>query len=166
MTTADAVLGDLALLAQSIVDDDSLVEGNRIDLAERLAVAEQIASTLSGIAARLTDELGDLMESNDEQVGPWHVRRSVKWTRTRSQEDARNDGRAVIVRRLALDRATGELNPAVAATVQEAIDHVFRCYSVNLTYGGMKALGLDVDEYETKARAGWKIDLIRDGGAE
>lgn len=160
----DAALADVALIVEAYADTPALTDGDRLALAERLALLDRVNAALNAAAGHVTDALADLMESNDERVGRWAVTRKTKWSRTRDQAAAREDARRVIVNDLALDRESGALNPTVARVADEAIGRVYDAFSVNLTYGGMKHLGLDVDEYEVKSRAGWSIALHNLGG--
>lgn len=159
----DAAIADVALLTETIADDPALVAGDRETLADRLALLDRVNAALNGAAGHVTDTLAELMESNDERIGRWWVTRKRRWSRTRDQAAAREDGARVIVTRLALDRTTGTLDPVVARIAGEAVAEVMRSFSVNLTYSGLKALGLDPDEYEAKQAAGWAVNIADHG---
>ena len=158
-TDLDGVLGDVALLVENLATDSGRLadDGDRGALLDRLILVDRIVNALNGIASDVTFALASLMEANDEHIGNFIVRRKTKWTHRRDQDAARHDGREAIVQRLALDRATGEVNQAVAQTVREAIDTVYRAYSVSMSATGLRDLGLDPDEYDQRARAGWSI---------
>lgn len=99
-------------------------------LAERLAIARLLSAKLGPAIIELSAELAARMEADDVEVpGVGVLRRSWKrrseWANDTSGEDLRRDVRDAVVRDLALDLRTGELDTVTRNIAGAAVDAVF-----------------------------------------
>lgn len=79
----------------------------------------------------------------------------VEWDRDR----ARTVVIAEVVRQIALDPVTGELDPVKRWAATEALARIQHAYTLGDPKMGMSHLGLDGREYRATTPQGWKVDV-------
>lgn len=140
---------------------DHCDEGTLDDLARRLDVVIDIVARATGMNAVLQMAIAERMEEDTQQVPyGWLSRRQRRSTAGSDWEGARMVGKDEIIRRVALDIATGEVRSDWKAVAIRTIEMLDRTFSIEgLKLSGFRALGLDPDEYLVRKNAGWEVKV-------
>jgi hypothetical protein len=151
-----------AWLGRTDVTEDATVN----DLGFRLHAVDTILAAFTEHRQALAIALAETMETDTVTVPHvGQVRRtwkagSAQW----DTETVRRDIREKILRRVALDPSTGELNPVWRGVAANTIEWVARTWGLNApktgTDSGIRALELDVDNYRSFGAGRWEVKVV------
>lgn len=147
---------DLTLISEGTTSDLS----KRLDLLYRLSTASRL----------LQDEIVDTLSASMEEdtltiAGLGNVVRKPKFSSTWINDDSRermlDDAVRAIINKVALDKMTGEVHPALSNAVRETFNLLDASFSIGADpkAGFRKQLGLAADEYRAKRRTGFSIAI-------
>lgn len=164
----DSLLTALLLLVHRLdTPAQKVLDGTLGELARRLEQVQAVTLHLTRLASDLSDDLGARMETDVVEAadGLWLTREaktSVRWDADRVHADVRS----AILRRLGLDRASGEMRSDWQTIASDALVLWQRAFSTGSPKvgkdGALRAdFGLDPDDYRTSSPAGFKITLRR-----
>jgi hypothetical protein len=163
--TAETHLGTIleatAALTPMDITDDATVN----DLGFRLYAVDTILAAFEEKHAELVQALADTMESDRVEVphvGVIH-REWKPGSATWNSESVRRDVLSRVVARVALDPATGEIDPVRKFAAQETFTWLARTWGLNAPkYGrdsGLRELGLNVDNYRSYGGGKWAVSV-------
>ena len=151
MDTLAVQARDLIALAQ----ESDVTDGELVDLARRLATANAAMACLKSIAEALTMELAARVESETTTVEGFgliergYSRRSA-WAQSDSADLLRHDLGEAVVAKVALDLATGELDPVKRNIARAAVSELWEVLpAFSSLKRGAHRLGIHIDEYRT-----------------
>lgn len=171
MTTTDpsATLAK-ALKSLEGLDPFMIAEGTPSDLARRLDLLYRLSSTIKLAQDELVETLSASMEEDSLTInGVGNVVRKPRFSSTWINEDSReqmfDDAVRAIIKKVALDKMTGEVHPALSNAVRETFNLLEASFSIGADpkAGFRKQLGLQADEYRSKRRTGFSIAIEEPG---
>jgi hypothetical protein len=155
----DALLAQLSATVAAL-DDPAALSLPAKDLAALVAGVDDALRSLASLHRLLSAELVVIADSwpiglpdgrsvdRDPGKPGWNVPDAPRLlTHSRDQ----------VVRRIALDRSTGEVDPVLRAVVGEALDAFVSAWSIQPKWTGLAALGLSLDEYRERRPAQPKV---------
>lgn len=155
-----------ALKALESVQPDSITEGTTADLGQRLNLLYSIQAATRILVDEVTDSLGNRMEEDTMTIaGIGQVVRkprfSNSWMHDDSREQMLDDAVRAIIAKLAVDKMTGEVHPAISNAVRETFNLVEACFSIGADpkVGFRKQLGLQTDIYRAKRQTGFSLSI-------
>lgn len=157
-------------IAQILKDTDSVLidevsEGSLDDLATRLDLVARTVSQLKVISDILTEDIASRMEDDTAITGVGVLQRksrsSSTWIDDTSRERMMDDTISAIIRRVAVDPATGEVHQPLANTAREVwrITQDAFSFTPDPKVAFRKVLGLTPDEYRSKRLSGYTISI-------
>lgn len=167
MTTTDpsATLAK-ALKSLGGLDPNTISEGTPPDLARRLDLLNRISVTARALVDEIVETLSASMEEDSIVIaGIGNVVRKPKFSSTWIHEDSReqmfDDAVRAIIQKVALDKMTGEVHPALSNAVRETFNLLDSAFSFGADpkTGFRKNLGLQADIYRAKRRTGYSIAI-------
>jgi hypothetical protein len=167
MPTADPS-STLAKALKSIegLDLNTITEGSPPDLARRLDLIVRIQSATRLLQDEIVESLAASMEEDSVTItGVGRLvrkpRYSSTWIDEASRERMFDDAVRAIISRLAVDKMSGEVIPALSNTVRETFNLLDAAFSFGADpkTGFRKQLGLQTDEYRAKRRTGFSIAI-------
>jgi hypothetical protein len=160
-----ATLGT-ALTAIQTVRPNDITEGTLTDLGERLMTLYTIQAETRSLIEELTESIGLTMESDTMSIdGVGKVVRkprfSSTWIDDASRERMMEDATRAIIKKLAVDRVTGEIHSGLAQTIRETVSFIESSFSIGADpkTGFRKQLGLATDEYRAKRQTGFSLAI-------
>lgn len=149
-----------------IISLEKLTEGTLQELAQRLEMCYSIASVIRNMTDELQEDIAARMEDNTASISGVGLierkpRTSSTWIDDTSKERMMDDAISAIIRRVAVDPATGEVHPPLANAARE----VWRLTQDSFSFTGdpksafRKVLGLAPDEYRAKRVTGYTISI-------
>lgn len=153
----DRYHGFLALVGSLYGDGPPITEGDTAELAQALWLSNTLKARLGELVTELEEELAARMETdvldfpNLGRLERTYDERSA-WREKDSAAVLRRDLRERIAQKLAMDRGTGDINPAVRSTVREAIEMVWEAIP---SFSSLKRAGhnlVDMENYRTTTR--------------
>lgn len=165
MEQTNKILDEL-VFKMKIISLESLTEGNLQELAQRLDMCYSLANLLKYMTDALQEDIAARMETDTTEIhGVGLVQRKVRtsstWIDDSSKERMMDDAISAIVRRVAVDPATGEMHAPLANAARE----VWRLTQDSFSFGAdpktafKKVLGLAPDEYRAKRATGYTISI-------
>jgi len=155
-----------ALTAIQTVRPNDITEGTLTELGERLMALYTIQSETRLLIEELTETIGLSMESDTMSIdGVGKVVRkprfSSTWIDDASRERMMEDATRSIIKKLAVDRATGEIHSGLAQTIRETVSFIEASFSIGADpkTGFRKQLGLATDEYRAKRQTGFSLAI-------
>lgn len=167
MTTTDSST-TLAKALKSLegIDPTLITEGTPSDLARRLDLLSRLVSASRLLQDEITESLSASMEDDSLVIaGVGNVVRKAKysstWIHDSSREQMFDDAVRVIVQKLATDKMTGEVHPALSNAIRETYNLLDSSFSFGADpkTGFRKQLGLQPDEYRAKRQTGFSISI-------
>lgn len=153
-----------ALLA--IEADTSLDDGTLTELAQRYDLATRAASVLEAIVVRLSNAVAERMENDEMEVAgvgklARKPRTSSVWIDDTSRERMLEDTINAIVRRVAVDPASGEVHQPLAMVAREVwrLTNDAFSFTADPKVPFRKVLGLRPDEYRSKRVTGYRVTV-------
>lgn len=158
--------------ALSIAHADSVSEGLLPELAQRLDIIDTVLAALGIMREALTIELAARMEADEIEVpGVGYLTRiertsSGTWKYDGAREQMFSDLKGALASRLAVDPATGEVNPALRRLITLTVDEMLEAISVgNPKAAFRKRYGLDPHDYRTAGDVtGYKVAVVHNEG--
>lgn len=148
------------------IDPITISEGTPSDLARRLDLLSRLVSFCRLLQEEITESLSASMEEDTLSIaGVGNVVRKPKYSSTWLNDDSReqmfDDAIRVIVQKLATDKMTGEVHPALSNAIRETYNLLDSSFSFGADpkTGFRKQLGLQADEYRSKRRTGFSIAI-------
>jgi len=151
---AEALLASLAVLRG--YNPDEWTEGSHFDLALKLGRAEELISLLQERREWLQLVLADSMEA-DEEVTPVgvlhrHEKERSTWRYPEAGKQMRDDLAAAVAHEVALDVATGEVDPmkrnVALHTLRTAYEAIPSFSSIKVA--GLKRFRLRMEDYRSR----------------
>lgn len=167
MTTTDPSV-TLAKALKSIegIDPFTISEGAPPDLARRLDLLYRLSSATRILQDEIVESLSASMEDDTITIaGVGNLVRKPKFSSTWINDDSREqmfeDAVRAIIKKVALDKMTGEVHPALSNAVRETFNLLEASFSIGADpkAGFRKQLGLQTDEYRAKRRTGFSIAI-------
>lgn len=149
---------------QTLLDLVDPTDGSTDELAERYLAARALANELTAIGDAIELELAARMETDEVAVAGVGVlvRRPEKrsaWRDKHASAEFRYQTGLAIVREIALDIATGELEPVKRNVAQATIDLAFEVIpAFSSVKARGRALGIHPDEYRTSSEV-YKVTI-------
>jgi hypothetical protein len=167
MTTTDpSVTLAKALKAIEGIDLNLIAEGSPPDLARRLDLLTRLTTATRLLQDEIVESLAASMEEDTMSItGLGNLVRKPKFSSTWINEDSReqmfDDAVRAIIQKVALDKMTGEVHPALSNAVRETFNLLDAAFSFGADpkTGFRKQLGLQADEYRSKRRTGFSIAI-------
>ena len=165
MKELDNHLADV-LQAIEVLSTDTMTEGTLNELVRRLELCHRMTATLRDKIDALNEDIAARMENDTATIaGVGTVQRkprtSSTWLDDTSRERMMDDAISAIIRRVAVDPATGEMHAPIANAARE----VWRLTQDSFSFGAdpkaafRKVLGLAPDEYRAKRTVGYTIAI-------
>ena len=165
MTDQTTTLGDLYQQINEI-NIDEVSEGTLTDVARRLDLCHRMTTQLKLIIDVLTEDVASRMEDDTTSItGVGVLQRKPKtsstWIDDTSKERMMDDAIHAIIRRVAVDPASGEVHPPLANVARE----VWRLTQDSFSFTAdpktafRKVLGLAPDEYRAKRVTGYSVAI-------
>jgi hypothetical protein len=155
-----------ALKSLEGIDPMTITEGTPSDLARRLDLLSRLVATSKLLQEELTESLSASMEEDSLSIaGVGNVVRKARYSSTWINDDSReqmfDDAVRVIIRKLATDKMTGEVHPALSNAIRETYNLLDASFSFGADpkTGFRKQLGLQPDEYRAKRQTGFSIAI-------
>jgi len=167
MTTTDpSVTLAKALKSLESIKPTLVSEGTPPDLARRLDLLYRLSSATRLLQDEIVEALSASMEDDSMVIaGIGNVVRKPKFSSTWLNDDSReqmfDDAIRAIIQKVALDKMTGEVHPALSNAIRETfhlLDSAFS-FGADPKTGFRKNLGLQPDEYRSKRRTGFSIGI-------
>lgn len=167
MTTTDpSVTLAKALKSLEGIKPTLVSEGTPPDLARRLDLLYRLSSATRLLQDEIVEALSASMEDDSMVIaGIGNVVRKPKFSSTWLNDDSReqmfDDAIRAIIKKVALDKMTGEVHPALSNAIRETfalLDASFS-FGADPKAGFRKNLGLQPDEYRSKRRTGFSIGI-------
>jgi hypothetical protein len=167
MTTTDPSV-TLAKVLKSLegLDPTLISEGTASDLAKRLDLLYRLSTASRLLQDEIVDTLSASMEEDSLSIaGIGNIVRKPKFSSTWLHDDSRgqmfDDAVRAIIQKVALDKMTGEVHPALSNAVRETFNLLDSAFSFGADpkAGFRKQLGLASDEYRAKRRTGFSIAI-------
>jgi hypothetical protein len=165
MTDVNQQLAGIVGLLESI-SLDTVTEGTLKELAQRLTMCQQIKLLISNITDELNQDIAARMEEDTTSITGVGVvqrksRTSSTWLHDSSREQMMDDAISAIIRRVAVDPATGEMHAPLANTAREVwrLTQDAFSFTADPKTGFRKVLGLAPDEYRAKRVTGYTISI-------
>jgi hypothetical protein len=144
----------------------AITDGTLKDLAQSLELCFRINAQLREITDVLQEDIAARMEDDTASIAGVGIvqrkpRTSSTWLDDSSRERMMDDAISAIVRRVAVDPATGEMHPPLANAARE----VWRLTQDAFSFGAdpktafRKVLGLAPDEYRAKRVTGYTVSI-------
>jgi hypothetical protein len=157
---------DELLFKMKIISFESLTEGTLPELAQRLDMCQSLTSVLKYMTDALQEDIAARMEDDSTTItGVGVVQRKAKtsstWIDDTSRERMMEDSIRAIIRRVAVDPATGEMHAPLANVARE----VWRLTQDSFSFTAdpksafRKVLGLAPDEYRSKRVTGYTVAI-------
>lgn len=167
MTTTDpSVTLAKALKSLEGIDPNNVAEGTTPDLARRLDLLHRLTTATRLLQDEIVESLSASMEEDTMTItGVGQVVRKPKFSSTWIDDDSRermfDDAVRSIIKKVALDKMTGEVHPALSNAVRETFNLLEASFSIGADpkAGFRKQLGLQSDEYRAKRRTGYSIAI-------
>lgn len=167
MTTTDpSVTLAKALKSLEGLDLTLISEGTPSDLARRLDLLYRLSTATRLLQDEIVESLSASMEEDSLSItGVGNVVRKPKFSSTWINDDSReqmfDDAVRAIIKKVALDKMTGEVHPALSNAVRETFNLLEASFSIGADpkAGFRKQLGLQADEYRSKRRTGFSIAI-------
>jgi hypothetical protein len=165
MTDTSALLADtLSIIAG--ISERTLLDGSLEELASRLEAAQKLQTETRAMIDALSDAIASRMEQDVANIaGLGTVQRRAKtsstWIDESSRERMMDDAISAIIRRVAVDPATGEMHPPLANCARE----VWRLAQDSFSFSAdpkaafRKVLKLAPDEYRSKRVTGYTVTI-------
>lgn len=140
----------------TLAAEGDVTDGELSALAHRLHTARTAIAALTSVVEALTMEVAARVEDDETIVAgygsSWSIARGYKRTSTWSQPDSaellRHDLGEAVVAKIALDVATGELDPAKRNIARAAIAELWEVLpAFSSLKAGAKRLGIHIDQY-------------------
>jgi cysteinyl-tRNA synthetase len=165
MTTIDTQLAEV-LTSLELLQAETMTEGSLNELVRRLDLCQRMTSNLRDKIDELNEDIASRMEDDTATItGVGVVQRKARtsstWLDDSSRERMMDDAISAIVRRVAVDPATGEMYAPIANAARE----VWRLTQDAFSFGAdpktafRKVLGLAPDEYRAKRVTGYTISI-------
>jgi hypothetical protein len=149
------------------LEDPDLVEGDRAELAARLAQIQHAKNLIASCSASVEKFLADLMETDEEVCGDHLARR--RWYQPGGwlMDDVRHAVRPAVTIRACTDPTTGEVHDEALPYVEAAYDLTLATYTITPKAGsrdkggGLRGLNLNPNLYR-KDSAGmgrWNVHV-------
>lgn len=155
-----------ALKSLEGIDPTTITEGTPSDLARRLDLLSRLTASCRLLQDEITESLSASMEEDSLVIaGVGNVVRKAKfsstWLHDSSRERMFEDAIHVIISKLAMDKMTGEVHPALSNTIRETYNLLDQSFSFGADpkTGFRKQLGLQPDEYRAKRQTGFSISI-------
>lgn len=171
MTTTDPSVA-LAKVLKNLesITPTAIAEGTPSDLARRLDLLYRLSSATRLLQDEIVETLSASMEDDSMVIaGVGNVVRKPKFSSTWLNDDSReqmfDDAVRAIIKKVALDKMTGEVHPALSNAVRETFNLLDSAFSFGADpkAGFRKQLGLAPDEYRSKRRTGFSIGIEETG---
>jgi len=135
--------------------------GSRTDLVERLAALQSITSMVPHIRAAHEKALAELMERDDETIAGMEVHRTRPLTNTWTGPMV-DDARRAVLRRLAVNEVTGEIDEQRYEVLARGWEAAARCFrqggdTVRLT--ALDSYAFNARDYRSQTPGPWKIHV-------
>jgi len=131
--------------------------------AVRLDLARQVQTVVNAIVDDCNDRIATLMESDYESIPDlgWLVRTPKPDSTAGSNwSGIREDGKRAIVRKVAVDHATGEIRPDWRHVAEATLDLTDRCLGLGAGKVGFRSiLHLDPDDYMVYTSRGFEVRI-------
>ena len=164
-TNPEKAIGGALEYVQAIVIDE-LCDGTTSDIARRLDNLQQLAWQTRELIDQLTEQLAERMEQDEMVIaGVGRVVRKRRTSSTWIDEDSRermmDDAMSAIIRRVAIDPASGEVYAPLANTARETFRLINDAFSLGADpkVAFRKVLGLQPDEYRSKRVTGYNVTI-------
>lgn len=161
----DTTLSDLAA-ATDQANPPQAADGTIDDLARRLDLIERIQAVLREMHEHVTETLIAEMEDETVLTGSGMLRRverrgSSKWNDDDAADRMRSDIVRAIADDIALDVATGEMDPMKRNVASAAVSSLLADLgkSWRLLVAGQRRLGVWENEYKTSGAVTYRVEL-------
>ncbi len=165
MEQTNKILDELVFKLK-IISLEDLTEGTLQELAQRLATCNALTSVLKYVTDALQDDIAARMETDTAEVsGVGMIQRKARtsstWIDDSSKEQMMDDAISAIIRRVAVDPATGEVHPPLANAAREVwrLTQDAFSFTADPKTAFRKVLGLAPDEYRAKRVTGYTISI-------
>lgn len=166
MKDTDNTLRDMLALATQVAASPDTTEGTLAELAARYDTIAALAGAVAEAQDRLATAVAEAMEDDQMTIAGVglvvrETRTSSSWLDDTSRERMFEDALNAIVRRVAVDPATGEMHANISSAARE----VFRLaqdafsFSADPKAAFRKVLGLSPDQYRSKHVTGYRIKV-------
>ena len=152
--------------ALQMMNEETLAAGSLDELVRRLEVMHRTAARVKDLTDALTEQIASRMEANETAIAGVGVvqrkpRTSSTWLDDTSKERMMDDAISAIIRRVAVDPATGEVHAPLANTAREVWRMTQDAFSIGADpkVAFRKVLGLQPDEYRSKRVTGYTIAI-------
>lgn len=165
MTDTSALLADtLSIIAG--ISDEQITDGALEALAHRLETAQQLSQQVKNMIDLLTDAISSQMEQDVAAIAGLGVvqrkpRTSSTWIDEASKERMMDDAISAIIRRVAIDPASGEIHAPLANCAREVwrLTQDSFSFTADPKVAFRKVLGLAPDEYRAKRVTGYTVTI-------
>lgn len=145
---------------------DNYTEGTLKELAQRLDLCYRISAQIRNITDALQDDIAARMEDDVASItGVGVIQRKPRTSSTWLDDDARErmmeDAISAIIRRVAIDPASGEIHGSLANVAREVWRLTQESFSIGADpkVGFRKVLKLAPDEYRSKRVTGYNVSI-------
>lgn len=155
-----------ALEYLTAIRHDDIADGALSDISLHYSFLIEIRAVLTELIDHVSQQIAERMETDMMTItGVGHVvrkpRTSSTWMHDDSREQMMDDATTAIIRRVAVDPATGEVHPPLANTVRETMRLIQDAFSIGADpkVAFRKVLGLQPDEYRSKRVTGYNVTI-------
>lgn len=159
------LLADMVSALQTMTLETA-TDGTLTELAQRLDLCYRIAAQVREITDALQDDIASRMEDDTTSIAGIGVvqrkaRTSSTWIDDTSRERMMDDAIGAIIRRVAIDPASGEIHGPLANVAREVWRLTQESFSIGADpkAGFRKVLKLAPDEYRSKRITGYTIAI-------
>lgn len=148
------------------ISHERVTDSTLSELTHNYALLVEIRTAVNDLIDHCSQQIAERMEDDTMTItGVGHVMRkprtSSTWLHDDSREQMMDDAVSAIIKRVALDPATGEVYPPLANAVRETFRLTQDAFSIGSDpkLAFRKVLGLQPDEYRAKRVTGYNITI-------